>query len=224
MAALLAANRNTLVSFDLAAGPTPPAYLDPDVLDTLKHLSLSDAWFTQETLETVFEHARSLTSLVIQGKPVRTFAPAVVFKARPRSFGELDRMSLRINDRYSIDLGLFAAVGEFLRGREGLKMLALQDCASASRIPSALQIVAPTLKGLRALKLGVKNVVSRDLRCMAAMLPESLEALCITGNGMDINAVSILLWLPLILINNRNLGGLFANIPSPTSSSSLLSS
>lgn len=174
-------NLFTLTSLDIAISPTPPGLLSPAVLSQLTHLGLSDAWLTMEDMQTIFTHGTNLQSLILQGKPVRSFAPAVVFKSHQRSSGTLPSLTdltIRINDRYSIDLGLVLAMGRFLRDRAGLRRLALHDLVFSQRILEGLTNagVWETLSGLRVLALGLNGLVGVEpVNAMVERLPEGLK-------------------------------------------------
>lgn len=196
VARLLAANYRSLESYNLAvtisASPSATSVAIP-LAAQLQHVGLSDACLQREALERIFTSAGSLQSLVIQGKPARSFAPAVVFRSHTNALPDLRRLSLRINDRLASDLGLFSAIAAFLKGRDKLESLALEDfMGGSSRMLGPLKSVITTLKNLKTLRIALGGgLLFNTFMEFVPALPSAIEAVYIggSGSGMDVDLV-----------------------------------
>ncbi|KAG8988533.1 hypothetical protein FRB90_002688, partial [Tulasnella sp. 427] len=119
----------SLKHLELASIDGCEGWLEPSSLSRITSLSYCDGRLSHTALTTILIHAENLESLTLHVKPAQSFAPASLFKAHRTAFPKLRALSLRINDRFALDLGLFGALVEFVGHRPNLEMLALQDFA-----------------------------------------------------------------------------------------------
>ncbi|KAG8906507.1 hypothetical protein FRB99_006727 [Tulasnella sp. 403] len=172
-------NSHTLETLKLG----PCGWLDPwvpaeNILRRLRHLYLWVFPLTQEHLNAVLSSDSLIETLVIKSSPEWSFAPATVFKLQRRGLPHLRRLCIQLSDNYSYDIGLFNGIGDFIKGRECLEVLAVQDFGSANpaRITSSGFVHGiASLQNLKDLKLQLVTLRRPGMDSLLQSLPQSLE-------------------------------------------------
>lgn len=181
---------DTLRRLEIGAAEGGEAWLKATNLSRLESLSYCDGRLSSTTLDTILTQGPSIEHLTIHAKPIHMFTPAHLFKANATAFPNLRILSLRINDSFALDLGLFNGLMEFIRDRPCLEMLAIQDFSGANRMVAAgLGGCLATLPRLKALKLYGRYLKGDALLEVLSHLPKSVEALAI-GTSLTPDDVS----------------------------------
>lgn len=187
----------TLRHLELGAIEGGGVWLESLTLSRIRSLSYSDGRLSSAALEMILTRAPNIEQLTLHVKPTPTFAPASLFKTNTKAFPNLKALSLRVNDSFALDLGLFNAVMEFVRDRPSLEMLAIQDFSGANRMVAAgLGGCLATLPRLKALKLSARYLKGDALSEVLSHVPSSLNSLAIemSATSDDVSVHSIHGW------------------------------
>ncbi|KIO23504.1 hypothetical protein M407DRAFT_27030 [Tulasnella calospora MUT 4182] len=200
---------NTLRNLELGAIEGAGDWLEPAALSRIRSLSYCDGRLSSTALEMILTQGSNIEELILHVKPTPTFAPASLFKAYAKAFPNLRRLSLRINDSFALDLGLFNAILEFIRDRPNMEMLAVQDFSGAGRMVAAgLGGCLATLPGLKALKLSARYLKGSALSEVLSHIPRSLDALAIE-TSLTPDDLPVLTQLEPFFLRLRYLRGIF---------------